>query len=662
MAHEELHKHTHEHECCDHEHSHDHEHDHCGCHEHGRGHEHGHGDGCGCGHDHGAGADRGAVIRLIVSASLFVLSLIPQPYFWVTLLLSIAAVLPVGIPVLLEAVEEWKDRRIGENTLLLVALPAAFAIGEYREGAMVALLFALGELLEDLAVGRSNRALTALAEIRPDTAIRLNADGSRQEVEADDIRVGDRLLVPAHGRVAVDGIVLSGQSHMDTAALTGESLPVPVGEGDAVLSGSINGDGVLEMRATAAAGRSAAARVIELVAEASAQKGQSQRFITRFAARYTPAVMILAVLLTLIPVLCGGELTTWLYRSLVFLVASCPCAMVISVPLGFYAGIGAASKRGVLIKGGRYVEMLAAVKAVAMDKTGTLTTGVLTVEEAHWTAEVSEEEGKGLLLSVESLSAHPAAKALKQYAAGAAEQPVTELRELPGLGVSALWQGKKVLCGNRRLLDERGIVPISADAAVWLTVDGREAAAFTLGSVPRPEAAEAVKELHELGVDRVAMVTGDARAAALRTAEKVGIREVSADQMPEDKQRVLSALKQACGTAAFVGDGINDAPVLAMADVGVAMGFGSTAALEAGDVILMGDRLTQLPMAIRLSRRILRTVQVNVGFALLVKASVLVLAAFGLAPMWAAVFADVGVSMLCILNAMHLLWGGKKEH
>lgn len=625
-------------------------------HTHEHTHTHTHEDGCGCGHDHGAGVGRDEVTRLLLAVGLFLLSFLPVDVPWFAPLMLAAAVLPVGIPILLAAVREWRSRRIGENTLLLVALPAAFAIGEYREGAMVALLFALGELLEDLAVGRSNRALTALASIRPDRAVRIGEDGMRQEIDADEVRVGDRLLLPPHGRVAVDGRVLSGHSALDTAALTGESLPVPVGPGDTVLSGSINGDGVLELEATAAAGDSAAARIIRMVAEANEQKGRSQRFITRFAARYTPAVLVLAVLLTAIPTLLGGDFVTWLYRSLVFMVASCPCAMVISVPLGFYAGIGAASKQGILIKGGRYVEALAAVKAVALDKTGTITTGTLEVEQAVFQPEVEESTVRGLVAALESLSTHPAALALRRYTAGVQELTVTAISERPGHGVTALYEGKPVLCGNRRLLEEEGVTPVTNEATVWLAVDGKEAAAFLLGSVARPEAADAVKELRALGIDAVTMVTGDGAAAAQRTAAQVGIAVVCADQLPADKQEALAALRKTHGAAAFVGDGINDAPVLAMADVGVAMGLGSTAALEAGDVVLMGDRLTQLPAAIRLSRRILRTVRFNVVFALLVKAAVLILAACGLSPMWLAVFADVGVSMLCILNAMRLLW------
>lgn len=523
---------------------------------------------------------------------------------------------------------------------------------------MVALLFTLGELLEDLAVGRSRRQIEQLAKIRPDRALKVREDGSTVEIDANDVEIGDTLRIPAHERIAVDCTVLSGESEIDASALTGESRPVYAGPGSILLSGGMNGSGSLTVRADNRAESSAAARILDMVSESAARKGSSERFITRFARIYTPVVTLLAIILAVAPPLLGmGAWQDWIYRALVFLVASCPCALVISVPLGFYSGIGAASRRGVLIKGGRYIEALAKAKTAAFDKTGTLTTGRLTVTRIDRAPDFEEAAVLRLAALAEQHSPHPAALAIREQAgelSAAGEAAVSSLSELPGMGVSAVIDGKAVLCGGKRLMDANHINVPWADAAVYLAVNGKPAAAFQMESELHPDAADALRRLHGLGIRKIAMLTGDRRTEAERIAGKLEIDEVRADLLPEGKLEALRALKQENGAALFVGDGINDAPVLAEADAGIAMGLGSAAAIEAGDVVLTSGSLDKLPDAIRLSRRVMGVVRFNIAFALTVKAAVLILAAVGFAPMWAAVFADVGVSLLSVLNAARL--------
>ena len=637
--------HEHEHACgCEH-HAHEHS---CGCREHA--HEHAH-DTCGCGHEHAHG-DRTRWL-LLLSALLWGASWLPISLSWWTAAACASAVLPLGIAVVRAAFGEWRGRRVGENTLLLLAVPSALAIGEYREGALVLILFTLGEMLEEIASNRSRREVQALAAIRPEKAIRLLEDGTAEMISADAIAVGDVLQIPPHSLIAADGVILSGTSALDTAALTGESVPRPVTVGDEVLSGVLNLDGMLTMRATTPAAKSAAARIVEMVSEAASQKSRAQRFITRFANWYTPLILVAALLVTLLPTLLGQDFVTWLYRGLAFLVAGCPCALVISVPLSIFVGIGAASKQGILLKGGRYVEALAAVKGVALDKTGTLTTEQFAVTNRVWHME--ESTAKGLLAALEAHSAHPLAAALRTEAADTPPLPLSDLQEQAGFGVVAKWDGKTVLCGNRRLLGAHGITPTTETATLWLAVGGKEAAAFMLENICRPEAADALAQLKALGITKVCMLTGDSAAAAAPVAAQLGIEDVHADLLPGDKQSALQAFRAQVGTAVFVGDGINDAPVLALADVGAAMGQSAAAAWEAADAVLMADHLTQLPQSIRLCRRIMRTVRLNVAFALLMKAAVLIAALFGFAPLWLAVFADVGVTLLTVLHALTLL-------
>lgn len=615
-------------------------------------HEHGHE------HGHDGSEERRFPWGLLIGGVLFLLAFLPVLPSPVPFCLYLASAAAAALPVLRGAIAEIKGKSMGENLLLLIALVAAFAIGEAMEGAMVALLFTLGELLEDLAVGRSRGQIEQLAKIRPDRALKVRENGSTVEIDANDVEIGDTLRIPAHERIAVDCTVLSGESEIDASALTGESRPVYAGPGSVLLSGGMNGSGSLTVRADNRAESSAAARILDMVSESAARKGSSERFITRFARIYTPVVTLLAIILAVAPPLLGmGAWQDWIYRALVFLVASCPCALVISVPLGFYSGIGAASRRGVLIKGGRYIEALAKAKTAAFDKTGTLTTGRLTVTRIDRAPDFEEAAVLRLAALAEQHSPHPAALAIREQAgelSAAGEAAVSSLSELPGMGVSAVIDGKAVLCGGKRLMDANHINVPWADAAVYLAVNGKPAAAFQMESELHPDAAEALRRLHSLGIRKIAMLTGDRRTEAERIAGKLEIDEVRADLLPEGKLEALRALKQENGAALFVGDGINDAPVLAEADAGIAMGLGSAAAIEAGDVVLTSGSLDKLPDAIRLSRRVMGVVRFNIAFALTVKAAVLILAAVGFAPMWAAVFADVGVSLLSVLNAARL--------
>ena len=603
---------------------------------------------------------RTEIIKIAVAVILWSAGLIPAlPEIIRIGFFSVAALLAAW-NIAKETLEELKNRRLGENSLLIIALIAAFAIGEYSEGTLVALLFTVGELLEELAVARSRRQIEKLAEIRPDTAFRRQDDGSYREVPAEQVAIGDYVQIPAHRRIPVDGIVVDGYSDVDTSALTGESVPTEAGIDTPLLSGMMNGTGTLVLRATKRAGDSAASRILEMVNESAAKKGNAEKFITRFARVYTPVVTLIALLLAVVPpLLLNGEWHVWIYRALVFLVASCPCALVISIPLGFYAGIGAASRRGVLIKGGRFLESLAKADAAAFDKTGTLTTSSPVVESMITATDFDPMECLALAKTVESQSQHPLSKALCNYAD---EQGVvvtedsSDLREIPGKGISAVIGERIIFCGSRKMMEEQQ-VPLETlpDASVYLSIDGKIAAAFIFRSALLPLSGEAIAGLRKQGVSHIAMLTGDNKAEAARIAEKLEIADCRAELLPDDKLNALREIKQAYGTTLFVGDGINDAPVLAEADVGIAMGLGSEAAIEAGDVVLMSGNLNALPDAIRLSKRVMGVIRFNLCFALGVKAIVLIAAALGYAPMWAAVFADVGVSVLSILNAVRLL-------
>ena len=561
----------------------------------------------------------------------------------------------------------WKAARniahgqvFDENFLMALATVGAFATGEYPEAVFVMLFYQVGELFQSYAVGRSRQSISQLMEIRPDYA-NLERDGKAEKVDPDEVNVGDVILVKPGERVPLDGVVLEGRSTLDTAALTGESLPRDVGEGDDVISGCVNQSGLLRVRVTKAFGESTVSKILDLVENAGSKKARAENFITKFARVYTPCVVIAAVLLAVVPSLVSGDWSEWT-RALIFLVVSCPCALVISVPLSFFGGIGGASRDGILVKGGSYLETLSQAEIVVFDKTGTLTKGVFNVTAIH-PDKISEAELLELAAYAESYSDHPISRSIREaYGQDIDQNRVGAVEELAGRGVRAVIDGKTVCVGNSKLMDELGAKwhPCHhVGTTVHVEVDGLYAGHLVISDEVKPDAAEAIRKLKELGVKKTVMLTGDAQAVGERVGAELGLDEVHAQLLPAGKvERVEALLKEKSdkGALVFVGDGINDAPVLSRADVGVAMGgMGSDAAIEAADVVFMDDKPSKLADAIRIARKTRGIVRQNVVFALAVKLLVMVLGAFGVANMWEAVFADVGVSVIAILNAMRAL-------
>ena len=584
----------------------------------------------------------------------------------------------IGWDVLWKAVRNILNGQVfDENFLMALATVGAFATGEYAEAVFVMLFYQTGELFQDYAVGKSRQSIAALMDIRPDTANLELEDGSLEEVDPEDVEVGSVVVVRPGERVPLDGEVLEGASALDTAALTGESVPRDVGVGDAVISGCVNQSGLLRVKVTKPCEESTVSKILDLVENAGEKKAASENFITRFARYYTPCVVIAATALFLLPTialallpasaqpafLAGTDWTGWLHRALIFLVISCPCALVISVPLSFFGGIGGASKCGILVKGSNYLETLARTETVVFDKTGTLTQGSFTVTALHPAKGVTEDALLEAAALAESWSSHPISVSLRR-AWGKDLDPnrVTDVEEIAGHGVTAKVDGKAVSAGNSRLMEKEGVQWEPCDlpgTIVHVTVEGRYAGHILISDLPKPGAKALVEGLKAAAVKKTGMLTGDTEAAAKAVARDLGIDEVHAQLLPADKvERVegLLAKKSPNAALAFVGDGINDAPVLTRADVGIAMGaLGSDAAIEAADVVLMDDNPAKIAAAMRISRKTLRIVKQNIWFALGVKGAVLLLGAFGVATMWEAVFADVGVAFIAILNAMRCL-------
>lgn len=620
----------------------------------------------------GAGAgdarrERLGLLRLAAAAVLFGAGLALQGadgtfrwLDWRHLPFALAYAL-VGFPVLLGAAKGLlRGKPFNELFLMGVATLGAIAIRQLPEAVGVMLFYAVGEHLQERAVARSRRSIAGLLALRPERA-RLVEEGVGRPVPPEAVAAGDLVEVLPGERVPLDGRVEEGESFVDRSALSGESLPKAVAPGDEVLSGYVNGDGRLLLRVSRPFGQSAAARVLELVEEAGARKAPTERLITAFAAVYTPIVVGLAALVALLPPLFlpGAGFAEWLYRALVILVISCPCALVLSVPLGYFAGIGGASRRKLLVKGANYLDALARVDTVAFDKTGTLTKGNFAVVETVPRGRFGADELRRLAAAAESRSAHPIARAI---AGGRApDEPVGDVREFRGLGVSATVGGRRVVAGNDRLLHREAVPHPAGDCGaagtvVHVAVDGEYAGYLRLADEVKPEAAAAVAELRRLGVRRVALLTGDDRGVAAAVAAELGVDECFAEQTPEDKVRNLEALMAGAPrgrTVAFVGDGMNDAPVLVRADVGLAMGaLGSEAAVEAADVVVMDDKVERVPQALRLAAATRRVVRQNIVFALAVKLAVVAFGIAGLADMWEAVVADVGVSLLAVLNSL----------
>lgn len=574
-----------------------------------------------------------------------------------------------GHDVLLKA---WRNIRHGEafdeSFLMAVATIGAFAMVAFpgaephmAEGAAVMLFYQVGELFQNYAVGKSRKSIAAMMDIAPDYA-NVERDGKLVQVGPDEVAVGDEIVIKPGERVPIDGVIVDGASQLDTAALTGESVPRHVEVGAEVISGCVNMTGVLRVRTTKPFGESTVSRILELVENASEKKAHTENFITRFARVYTPVVTLAAVALAVIPPLAGmGAWSDWILRGLTFLVVSCPCALVISVPLSFFGGIGGASKIGVLVKGSNYLEALAEVNTVVFDKTGTLTSGTFSVTDIHPQDGTSAEELLALAAHAEAFSDHPIAVSIKQAYTGQIDQAdVKDAREESGHGVVATVQGRTVCVGNAKLMAEHGITCDACEftgTILHVAADGRYLGHIVIADTVKDDAASAIRDLHAAGVERCVMLTGDRAEVAQAVARELGIDEVEAQLLPQDKVgKVEELLDTARGSLAFVGDGINDAPVLTRADVGIAMGaMGSDAAIEAADVVLMDDKPSNIARAVRLARRTMAIVWQNIVFAIGVKVLILVLAAFGIAGMWLAVFGDVGVAVIAILNAMRAM-------
>lgn len=603
------------------------------------------------------------LVRIILSAVLLVAAALIPVGGIVKLVLFLIPYAVIGWDVLWKAIRNIAHGQVfDENFLMAIATVGAFALGEYPEGVAVMLFYQVGELFQSYAVGRSRQSIAALMDIRPDYA-NIEQDGKLVQVDPEDVAVGDTIVIKAGEKIPLDGVVLEGSSAVDTAALTGESLPRDVDPGDDVVSGCINQSGLLKVRVTKVFGESTVAKILDLVENSSSKKARAENFITRFARYYTPVVVIGAVLLAVLPpLLFGGDWSDWLQRALIFLVISCPCALVISVPLSFFGGIGGASKQGILVKGSNYLEALAKTETVVFDKTGTLTKGTFQVTAVH-PDRISKGELLELAALAESYSEHPISRSLREaYQKPVDASRVTDVEEISGHGVRAKVDGHDVYAGNGKWMDRIGVSWRNCHrtgTVVHVAVDGEYAGHIVISDAVKPDAAAAIEALKREGVKKTVMLTGDVKAVGEAVAREIGIDEVHAELLPGDKvDQVERLLKNTSGKGklAFVGDGINDAPVLSRADIGIAMGgLGSDAAIEAADIVLMDDKPSKLAVAVRISRKTLRIVRQNIVFALGIKLLFLALGAFGMANMWEAVFADVGVSVLAILNASRAL-------
>ena len=663
-AHHQEHHPEHGEGCCGHEH---HDHD-CGCgHDHE---EHAHlnhdGECCCCGHEHHEEhhheAHEGSVMPLLIGAGLFVLGLVLEycGLGWLSFVVCLVAYVILGREVVEEAVENlFKGRMLDENFLMALASIGAFFIGNAPEGVGVMLFYRVGEYFEHKAVERSRSQIMEAVDLRPEVVHLVEGEAVR-EIPAEDAKAGDLLLVRPGDRIPLDGVVVSGESRIDTAPITGEPVPVSVGAGDSVTSGCVNTVGQLTLRVEKPLAESMVTRILDSVENAAASKPKIDRFITRFARVYTPVVVAIAAVTAVVPSLFTGDWGYWVYTALSFLVMSCPCALVLSVPLAFFAGIGAGSKKGILFKGGQSMEAMGKIKAVVMDKPGTITKGDFKVQKIE-----GGEELLSLCASCEQQSTHPIAASIVAAARenGLELQRPEELEELAGRGIRAVLKGQEILCGNGRLLEEKGIAFAAGNeygTRVLVAVDGVYRGYLLIADTVKPGAEPAVRQLREGGIETI-MLTGDAEDAARAVAGSVGIREVHAGLLPHQKLERLQDIRKEKGAAMFVGDGINDAPVLAGADVGAAMGSGADAAIEAADVVFMTSDVEAVPQALRIAKQTGNIAWQNVVFALGVKFAVMGLGLCGYASMWLAVFADSGVAMLGVLNSIRMLYSGGKK-
>ena len=603
--------------------------------------------------------------RIIIGAAVLATAvLLNLNNEWLQIALFIISYIIVGGDVVKRAVKNiFKGQVFDENFLMSIATIGAFFIGEYPEGVAVMLFYQVGELFQSYAVGKSRKSIASLMDIRPDYANVKKGD-ELVKVDPDEVQIGDIIVIKAGEKIPLDGKVIEGSSMIDTSALTGESVPREVEVGSDILSGCININGVITAEVTKEFGESTVSKILDLVENASSKKSNSEQFITKFARYYTPVVVIIAVFLAIIPplVIDGATFSDWIYRALAFLVVSCPCALVISIPLSFFGGIGGASKKGILVKGSNYLEALAQTEIVVFDKTGTLTKGVFNVQEIHPEG-VSKEELLELTAYVESYSNHPISLSLKRaYGKEIDNGRISDVEEISGHGVIATVDGKKVMAGNIKLMKMMDIPYFKGEligTAVHVAVNNKYIGYIVIADEVKEDSAQAIKELKAANIKQTVMLTGDNKSVGSKVAKELGLDKVYAELLPADKVEKLEELfsqKSTKGKLAFVGDGINDAPVLARADIGIAMGgLGSDAAIEAADIVIMTDEPSKIATAMKISKKTLKIAHQNIVFAIGIKIIVLILSAFGIATMWAAIFADVGVTIIAVLNAFRAL-------
>ena len=617
-------------------------------------------------HDHGDGDKSGMVRRLILGVILFIIPITMPLSLAVKVVLYGTAYLVIGSDIVLLAMKNIiRGQVFDENFLMTIATIGAFAIGEYPEGVAVMLFYKIGELFQDMAVNKSRKSITALMDIRPDFA-HLQVEGESVKVSPEDVHIGDIILVKPGERVPLDGMIIKGNAMVDTSALTGESMPRSVGVGDEALSGFINQNGVIEVKVTKNFGQSTVSKILELVQNASNNKAKTENFITKFARHYTPVVVGAAALIAIVPpfIIRGATFSDSIYKALVFLVISCPCALVISIPLGFFGGIGAASKNGILIKGSNYLEALNQIDTVVFDKTGTLTRGEFSVTDIRANGSFSNDDLLRYTAYIESYSNHPIALSIiKEYGQEINQESVKDYKEVAGHGITATIEGKRVVAGNSKLMEEEKIKYDHEEGIVGtivhVAVDHIYAGLIVIADTIKEDAISSIEELKSMGIKQMIMLTGDHEGVAQEVGKTLQMDQVYSGLLPHEKLEKLEqiyARKAAEKKITFVGDGINDAPVLARADVGIAMGgLGSDAAIEAADIVIMTDEPSKIATAIRIAKQTQKIVWQNIIFALGVKLIVLLLGAWGVATMWEAVFADVGVSVLAILNSIRVL-------
>lgn len=606
------------------------------------------------------------IIKIVIALILFLVALIvPLQSQLINNGLFVISYLIVGLEIVLKAIRNiFKGKVFDENFLMAIATIGAFVIGEYPEAVAVMLFYQIGEAFQDYAVDKSRKSIISLMDIRPDFA-NIQRNGKIDKINPEEVNVGDIIVVKPGEKVPLDGIIVKGTSMIDTSALTGESVPKEIKEQDEILSGCINENGVLEVKVTKKFGESTASKILDLVENASSKKSKSENFISKFAKYYTPIVVVTAVLLAIIPpmIFNRAEWIEWIHRALTFLVVSCPCALVISIPLGFFGGIGGASKIGVLVKGSNYLEALSNTEIMVLDKTGTLTEGVFEVQQIN-PIDISKEDLIKYATYAESFSNHPIAISLKKaYGKEIVNKKVSETQELPGLGVRAVIEGESIFVGNEKLMKENCTDYIKSEeigTILYIAVNNKFAGTIVISDKIKTDAKETIDKLKKDNIKKIVMLTGDKRKVGENVAKKLGIDEVYTELLPSDKVEKVEELmknKSENGNLAFIGDGINDAPVLAISDIGIAMGgLGSDAAIEAADVVLMTDEPSRVVDAIKISKKTMTIVKQNIIFAISIKLIVLILSAIGISNMWQAVFADVGVSILAILNALRALY------